>query len=378
MSVFDTLAILNQNASKKENFVFPLTTHFGELLKNVRPPQNRIKAAQELPPLVRDYIQQSKDFPTIAPHTRLAGSYAQKMGAGDVKDVDTLVRVPGDPKKNEPEAKQLILDLKNLLDDLPEYLDYEGYSEIDVERARRSIHVYFRNEDFHLDFVPCIAPGGFEEIIYVPDRGFNKWIASHPIGYINLLNELQKEHNRKVKPLGILLKHFRNQQMKTRKPKSYWLGALLVHHIQSGNVDSSECLGVMFHDLLYAIYCQYDHLLSTSSTATPNIPDPILGHNVSWNWDRSHFETFMRRIDEGRKWASKALETDDREKAITYWQKIFGADYFPSEVETAASDLASAGLPGKAYVSSTGLILPTLPKSGLYTATQPTKFHGIE
>ena len=372
------MGTLNLKASHKENFVFPLRTYFDELLKNVRPPQHRIEAAQELPPLVREYIKQSKEFPTVYPHTRLTGSYPQKMGAGDVKDVDTLVHVPGDPEKNEPEAKQLILDLKNLLDGLPEYLEDEGYAEIDIERARRSIHVYFKNKDFHLDFVPCIAPDGFEEVIYVPDRGFNEWIASHPIGYINLLNELQKEHDGKVKPLGILLKHFRNYQMKTRKPKSYWLGALLVYHIQSGNLDTSQDLGVLFHDLLDAIYCQYDHLLWISSDATPNIPDPMLGHNVSWNWDRSHFETFMRRIDDGRRWATKALETDNREKAIAYWQKIFGEEYFPSEVETAASTLASAGFPGKSYVNSTGLILPSQPASGLYTATQATKFHGAE
>lgn len=358
--------------------MFPFVTHFGELLKNIRPPQHRIEAAQELPPLVREYIKRSKEFPTVAPHTRLAGSYPQGMGAGDVKDVDTLVRVPGDPKKNEPKAKQLILNLKNLLDGLPEYLGYEGYSAIDIERARRSIHVYFKHNDFHLDFVPCIAPDGFEGIIYVPDRGFNKWIASHPIGYINLLDELQKEHDGKVKPLGILLKHFRNYQMKTRKPKSYWLGALLVHHIRSGKLDTSQCLGVLFHDLLDAIYCQYDHLLWTGGDVSPNIPDPMLGHNVSWNWDRSHFETFMRRLDDGRRWASKALETDDREKAIAYWQKIFGAEYFPSEVEAAANSFANAAFPGKSLISSTGLILPSQSSLGLYTASQPTKFHGID
>lgn len=358
---------------------FPLNGHFEVLLKNVRPPQNRIEAAQKLPPLVRDYIKLNKEFPTLAPHTRLVGSYAQKMGAGDVKDVDTLVRVPGNPRNNKPEAKQLIQSLKVILDGLPEYLGYEGYSDdINIERARRSIHVYFKPEDFHLDFVPCIAPNGFEAIIYVPDRGFNKWIASHPVGYINLLNQLQKEHGGKIKPLGILLKHFRNYQMKTRKPKSYWLGALLVYHVRSGNLDTSQCLGVLFHNLLDAIYHQYDHLLWTSSEATPNIPDPMLEHNVSWNWDRSHFETFMRRINDGRQWAGKALQTDDLEKAITYWQKVFGKTYFPSEIETMATELAYAAYPGKSFVGPTGLILKSQPASGIYTASQSTKFHGVE
>ena len=104
-------------------------------------PVPAVAPQQELPPLVREYIKQSKGFPTVAPHSRLAGSYAQKMGAGDVKDVDTLICVPGDPQKNDPEAKKLIGDLKKLLDGLPAYLGYEGSAEaqINVERARRSI-----------------------------------------------------------------------------------------------------------------------------------------------------------------------------------------------------------------------------------------------
>lgn len=102
--------------------MFPLVTYFEELLKNIRPPQDRIQAAQELPWLVRGYIEESEEFLTIAPHTRLAGSYPQGMSAGDVKDIDNLVHVPGDPKANKPEAKQLIWDLKKLLDGLPEAL----------------------------------------------------------------------------------------------------------------------------------------------------------------------------------------------------------------------------------------------------------------
>jgi hypothetical protein len=361
--------------------MFPLITHFEKLLKNIQPPKERLEAAQELPRKIRNYIKASKDFLTVEPHTRLAGSYAQHMAVGDVKDVDTLVRVPGDPEANEPEAKKLILDLKKLLDKLPESLGYEGYAAVDavdIERARRSIHVYFKDKDFHLDFVPCIAPNGFEEILYVPDRGFNKWIRSNPIGYLNLLNELNEKFDKKVKPLGKLLKHFRDYQMQTCKPKSYWLGTLLIYHIQEGSLDMTQSLGVLFYELLNAIYYQYDHLIWTSTIATPDLPDPMLGHNVSWNWERSHFETFMRRIQDGRSWADKALQTNDRERAILHWQKIFGKEYFPTAVENSASELAKVGLPGQSFVTSTGLILPSQPLSGIYTPTQSTKFHGTE
>jgi hypothetical protein len=59
------------------------------------------------------------------------------MSVGDVKDVDLLVRVEGNPKANNPQAKRLIQSLRSALDILPEALGYEGWAGVDVERARR-------------------------------------------------------------------------------------------------------------------------------------------------------------------------------------------------------------------------------------------------
>ncbi|MDQ2997546.1 MAG: nucleotidyltransferase, partial [Chloroflexota bacterium] len=96
-----------------------LGTHFTVLLQNIRPPQERLDAARDLPPLIREFLKKHEEFATIAPPSHLAGSYAQKMSVCDVKDVDFLVSVPGDPEKNEPEAKALIQSLRNVLNDLP-------------------------------------------------------------------------------------------------------------------------------------------------------------------------------------------------------------------------------------------------------------------
>lgn len=356
-----------------------LITHFKILLENIQPPPERIEKAQGLPGKVRDYLKNHQDFVTLYPHSQLAGSYAQHLCVGDVKDVDFLVRVAGDPDENDPEAKQLVQDLKRALDGLPEALGYEGETQIDVERARRSVHVYFEGEDFHVDAVPCIAPNGFNEELYVPDRGFNEWIKSHPIGYVNLIKDLNREHNEKVRPLIKLLKHFRNYQMKNRRPKSYWLGALVIHHIRKEDgLDTSLSLAELFRDLCDAVYSQYDHLLWTSKTATPNIPDPLLDHNISWNWSRTHFETFMRRLDDGRTWAAKALESDEQNEAIDWWQKIFGEEYFPNqeEVEENAARFALNGMPGKSYATSAGMIVSKKPSSGIYTPVPKTTFHG--
>lgn len=357
-----------------------LGTHFTELLSNIRPPQERLDAARDLPPKVRQFLKEHNEFVTLDPHTRLVGSYAQHTSVGDVKDVDFLVRVPGNPDKNEPEAKYLVTELKQTLDDLPDAIGYSGYSsieDIEIERARRSVHVYFQGEDFHVDVVPCITPDGFNEMIYVPDRGFNKWIPSHPVGLIYLLKEMDDEHGGKVRPLIKLVKHFRNIHMIYRKPKSYWLGALVIHLVnKEEGLDTSKSLAELFRDFCDATYQQYDHLLNVSDSATPNIPDPMLSHNISWNWERTHFETFMRRLDDGRNWASKALEAKEREEAVGLWQKVFGEEYFPAGVDEKATKLAASVLPGSSFVSSSGKVNPVKPSTGISTPIPKTTFHG--
>jgi len=357
--------------------MFPLTTHFDELDKKIRPPKDRLQAAVELPAKVRSYLKEHEQFETLAPHTVLVGSYAQHLCVGDVKDVDFLVKVDGDPEDNVPEAKGLVLRLKEALDALPAALGFDGFAGVDIERARRSVHVYIQGRDFHLDVVPCIAPDGFDSPLYVPDRGFDKWIPSHPVGFVSLLTDLTSEHGDKVRLLGRLLKHFRNYQMATRRPKSYWLGALLVHHIQN-TLDLSQPIAVAFRDLVDAIYRQYAPLLGRTDDATPNIPDPLLGHNISWNWGRSQFETFMHRLDDGRNWANKALDADDRDTAVRWWQKAFGPEYFPAEVMDAAKTLAAMAAPGAAYVSGSGRISASRPSSGPSIVAPPTTFHGQE
>jgi len=354
-----------------------LGTHFEVLLRNIRPPEDRLKAAKTLPPKVREFLKDSEDFPTVDPHSRLVGSYAQDLAVGDVKDVDLLVRVAGDPEANDPEAKKLIASLKNALDSLPMALGLDGWAGVDIEGARRSVHVYIKGRDFHLDVVPAIAPDGFESKLYVPDKGFNKWIASHPIGYIMLLSDLNEKNGGKIRPLAKLLKHFRNYQMKQRRPKSYWLGALVVHHVGQ-TLDTTQPLAVLFRDLLHGIYNQYASLLPRTDGATPNIPDPMLGHNISWNWSRSHFETFMARVDEGRKCATKALEAEEPADAVAYWQRVFGEEFFPTDVSKEAVRAATDVAPGRSKVTPGGLVVPSVSSTRIATPTRPTTFHGEE
>jgi hypothetical protein len=84
----------------------------------------------------------------------------------------------------------------------------------------------------------------------------------------------------------------------------------------------------------------------------------------------------MRRLDNGRTWADKALKTTDREVALDYWQKIFGEDYFKRDVEESALKMAASVLPGQSFIKSNGIIQPERPVSGIITPIKKTTFHG--
>ncbi len=351
-----------------------LGTHFAKLLKDIRPPQHRLDKAVELTPLVQDYLKAHQEFETKTPHSRQVGSYAQHLSVGDVKDVDFLVRVDRDPEDGDA-ARDVLRNLKDALDGLPEALDYTGSTEFDITRNRRSIHVEFEEEDFHLDVVPCIAPNGFDESIFVPDWGFKEWVPSHPVGVVKLVEDLEAEYPGKFRNLAKLLKHFRNTQMTYMRPKSYWLVAMAIDAVQNGHVDTSEPLAVAFDQLLNHLYDKYLPIYERNDDTTPDISDPMLDHNVSWNWSRNAFTSFMDCLKVGKGWTGRALSEDDKDEAIRLWRKVFG-DAFPESVDQYARTLAATGQPGSSYVNRAGMILPTA--AGKSRPVPATRYYGCD
>jgi hypothetical protein len=91
-----------------------------------------------------------------------------------------------------------------------------------------------------------------------------------------------------------------------KRPKSYWLECLVVHQIGKKVKVDGKSYAELFADMLDAIYDKFSCILNDTDKV-PEIADPMLGHNVAFNWERSHFETFMLRVDESRKWARHSL-----------------------------------------------------------------------
>jgi hypothetical protein len=122
-----------------------------------------------------------------------------------------------------------------------------------------------------------------------------------------------------------------------------------------------------------AIYKKFAPILGREDGATPHIPDPMLDNDISWNWERSHFETFMNRVKEAEETATKALETDDQEEAVRQWQKLFGE----VKVKGITQNLTKVS-PGIASITSVGIVGSQTPTTGRVIVSKPTTYYGEE
>ena len=346
-----------------------LSPHFKLLLSSIEPPAERLKLAQSIPADVRDYLQKHEEIFTVQPHSRLAGSYARETSIGAIKDVDILIIVHKDYFSGKPSV--VLTTLAQVLKGLPEALGTSG--EVDLRNQRRSIHVCFADHDFHLDIVPVVMPNGIDRPLLVPDREWQEWCDTDPLGYQTWLSDLNAQHGGKVVPLIKLMKHWKECHFVYKRPKSYWLECLVVRHISNGWVATDNLsYAELFTKLLASIYTRFEEQYENPDAKPPRIPDPMLGNNVAFNWQRSHFEGFMVRVKESRNWAQRALALDNEqvEDAVALWQKVF-ADTFPPTAEVQAvqaKEYAEARKSDSIFVDQRGRVLTSAPAVGAVPA----------
>jgi hypothetical protein len=353
-----------------------LSEYFKQLLSNIEPPEHRLAIAQEIPSDVRRYLEESGNFDTKYPHSRLTGSYKRHTAVHNIKDVDFLLFVRYEGNRLEP--ADVLKELRAVLDGLPEALGYGGRAQT-LRGQRRSVRVEFDNEDFHLDVVPALIPDGIDEVLLVPDREWSEWVESHPLGYGKALSILNVANDEKVVPLVKMFKHWRTFQMQRNRPKSYWLECLVYRHLNKGWVTTeSKSYAELYMELLRSVHGRFEKKLKEGGV--PSIPDPILGNNVAFNWERSAFESFMRRLDESIDWAEKALDKnrEQLDTAIELWQKIFGEEYFTNSQalrkRQKATWLGAAG----GWVGSSGGVSVDKPKHEKGVKPPKHGFYGDE
>lgn len=349
-----------------------LSKNFRVFLSNIEPPEARRKTAQDMPAKVRDYLQKHEELTTVSPHTRLAGSYRRQTANGEIKDVDVIVFVSDDYKDDIDALLKL---LHSVLLELPDELDDCG--EVSLRKQRRSIRVHLEKHDLFIDIVPVrFTTDKTTDVLLIPDREWSKWVNTQPLGYADSLSTLNGDHEDKVVPLVKMFKHWRSEKFERRCPKSYWLESLIVRHINCDYVSTEDKgYGEIVADLFESIYTCWEKTWK-ETTNVPKIPDAMLGNNVAWNWERSHFETFMRRVEDCKGWTRRAVNETDETKAVELWQKVFGLDFPVSSLAEATVkgwELGEASKNGTASVSATGLVSAV---AGLGVQAPPTRFYG--
>src|SRR5215218_1712687 len=353
-----------------------LSEYFTEFISNIEPPAHRLAVAKDIPNEVRRYLKDSGDFETVDPHSRLTGSYKRHTAVHNIKDVDFLVFVHYEGEK--PKPTDVLKELRAALDDLPETLGYGGRAQT-LRGQRRSVHVEFDDEDFHLDVVPALIPNGTDAKLLVPDRTWARWVDSHPLGYGKALSELNAASGKKLVPLIKMFKHWRTFQMQRNRPKSYWLECLVYRHVDRGWVTTdSKSYAELFTDLLRSVHGRVRDKLDNGGV--PTIPDPMLGNNVAFNWERSAFESFMRRLDESIGWAEQALrkDQDQLDEAVELWQKVLGKEYFTDSSELRKRQKAAWIALSGAYVDDKGRVSDRPKPDGKSVKATGHRFYGDE
>ncbi|SRR6266704_797471 len=337
---------------------------FDALLKKINPPVERVELASTRVGEVRDWLQ-GHEFRTKSPHTQLSGSYSRHTAIETIPDVDVLLFVPEDQLERSPNA--VLLEVHGVLKDYPA-------AEINTQGQRRSVRLEFPAEDLYLDIVPAVADKGLAHALRVPDRPQEEWIRSDPLGYAERLTKANQANGEKLVPLIKLLKAWRDEQMEQRRPKSYVIEVMLLYALEEGKLvlcDRSVAENV--HDAFVYVTDKYAELMD-NGTGAPRVSDPqVPDQFITKGWERSHFETFMRRAREARRTAARALAADDEAAAGQEWKRVFGSRWpTDEEVKHAVREEAAAHQPGTSKIASTGRIVG----GPAVIATRATHFHG--
>jgi hypothetical protein len=337
--------------------MLPLTSHFEAMLTATRPPKERRELAKTLPDEVRYHLAASDKLTTVtdAPTTHLAGSYARHTSQDDIKDVDVLVFVDSSYSSKEPEV---------VLDDLAaalKGLEVEGYGEGTIRtrrRGRRSHHVEFTHpgteiESFHIDVVPVIRPGDDKTaILRIPDREWESWDDTQPIGYAEALSDLNGRHDGNLVPLIRMLKRIKNEHLHTqRRPKSFWLESAAFNAVRDGRVAMIGSHAERIAHLLTELH------IDCGPTPMP-IYDPCLGRNMTKSWEQDEYDRFLKVLDMALADIDAIRDETDESTCIAAWQRIFGPVFAADEKKAALAAEAHAVARGGSKVTPAGRVLP--------------------
>lgn len=291
-----------------------LNTYFDGLLGNIEPDAEHTEKAKKSHQKLREQLESDEEISKANPDTYLSGSYARDTAINNIKDVDIIMTIDLDYTITLPDI--VISWLQRRL--------YDYYTEVNPQG--RSVQV-ITDSGFQLDVVPATLISNPDGPVWIPDRDVQKWVPSHPKGQINFATERNKSTDDYYKHLVKIMKFWRDRIINTNaQVKSYILESLIAECLAETPISYASAVV----DIFRCIYEKYKAYLDLR--LVPKIKDPgYPSVNVAKRWEFNEFSAFLNEIQSSYEIAKDALSSEDEEKSIQLWKKLFGSKFMPRE-----------------------------------------------
>lgn len=281
-----------------------------------------------------DAIEKHEDVSPLLKGSFLQGSYAygtavRPGGSYTEYDVDSVIAL--DLKKDDGSlwsGTEAVWWMAQVIEGFDRYADK-------VERKTTCARVIYDSDDgrFHLDVVPVHQPGSLSDKIRVP----TDWEWSHPRGFGDWLQSHKDEHCKRVKHLVRIMKYWRNKQCTDGwgskwGPNSMILTTLIAEHAPADGT-YHESLDVALVETMESILDFFSEHDDENPYSAPTVLNPSLkSENLARNWSWSNYRRFRNLLVEAAATGRKALESEDEEESIDFWnaEVLFDGE-FPNE-----------------------------------------------
>jgi len=281
-----------------------LKKSFDDLLTKISLNPTRIERIKSAHNTVRDFLKKSDILKKYYINTYLQGSYRQDTAIkpidGDEYDVDVVLEMNWKDNDGEFKGKS---EIKQKLKQALEGSEDFKYRILPHHR-KRCITLDYAG-DFHMDILPCHSDNDDTDTICVFDSN-DEWRASHPKGFIDWINNIQKNSNSNIK-------YWRNIQFGEKShPKSIILSTIIGECISSTEKSIDTALVITMEKILE----NYE----VEKRDVPEIYNPSLEvENLSDNLSLSDYNRFINKLTKAAETARKALDEKNVEKAVELW-----------------------------------------------------------
>ncbi|MGH2378618.1 MAG: SMODS domain-containing nucleotidyltransferase [Candidatus Limnocylindria bacterium] len=291
---------------------------FVAFLGKINPNEKDVDVAKKAHEDVRAYLASDEGLRAKYVNSYVAGSYQRQTAISPVKDVD-VVCLTTYTKADQPTA--VLNELRRVL--------AKKYELDNTVTNRRSILVKIEGTHLTMDIIPAIPTGGTKDQIWVPDRGLQAWIRSHPYGHIELATKRNQESaeigdRRQYLSVVKMMRWFRHEQLETRRhPKGFIVEVLCLELAPTNAKEWAEAVRATM-DSIGATYG-----LHRIRKTAPELDDPALpGEKIRTQMGAADFATLLDEVDGARATLKAAIDSEDNTEAAKLYRKVFG-DAFP-------------------------------------------------